>query len=72
VDSADADEHTPPRGATATSAESAARIGRKVKAETKTVKCILSGGVEIEGSITFQKELLIDGKSKGRSLLMGF
>ena len=29
-------------------------------------KCILSGDVEIEGSITFQKELLIDGKVQGQ------
>src|SRR5262249_17065405 len=28
-------------------------------------KCILSGDIEIEGSITFQKELLIDGKVQG-------
>src|SRR5262249_56072901 len=31
-----------------------------------TGKCILSGDVEIEGSITFQKELLIDGKVQGQ------
>ena len=29
-------------------------------------KCILSDDVEIEGSITFQKELLIDGKVQGQ------
>jgi cytoskeletal protein CcmA (bactofilin family) len=29
-------------------------------------KCILSGDVEIEGSITFQKELLIYGKVQGQ------
>ena len=29
-------------------------------------KCVLSGDVEIEGSITFQKELLIDGKVQGQ------
>jgi DNA gyrase/topoisomerase IV subunit A len=29
-------------------------------------KCTLSSGVEIEGSITFQKELLIDGKVRGQ------
>ena len=29
-------------------------------------KCTLSSDVEIEGSITFQKELLIDGKSQGQ------
>src|SRR5215510_7703037 len=29
-------------------------------------KCILSGDVEIEGSITFQKELLIDGRVQGQ------
>src|SRR5882757_7753108 len=29
-------------------------------------KCTLSSGVEIEGSITFQKELLIDGKVQGQ------
>jgi len=29
-------------------------------------KCTLSNGVEIEGSITFQKELLIDGKVQGQ------
>ena len=29
-------------------------------------KCILSGDVEIEGSITFQKELFIDGKVQGQ------
>jgi len=36
-----------------------------VKTETKAGKCILSGDIEIEGSITFQKELLIDGKVQG-------
>ncbi|HTG52349.1 MAG TPA: polymer-forming cytoskeletal protein [Candidatus Tectomicrobia bacterium] len=36
-----------------------------MKTETEAGKCILSGGVEIEGSITFQKELLIDGKVQG-------
>ena len=34
--------------------------------ETKAEKCILSGNVEIEGSITFEKELLIDGKVQGQ------
>ena len=34
--------------------------------ETKAGKCILSGDVEIEGSITFQNELLIDGKVQGQ------
>lgn len=34
--------------------------------ETKAEKCILSGNVEIEGSIVFQKELLIDGKVQGQ------
>ncbi len=29
-------------------------------------KCTLSSDVEIEGSITFQKELLIDGKVRGQ------
>jgi cytoskeletal protein CcmA (bactofilin family) len=29
-------------------------------------KCTLSTGVKIKGSITFQKELLIDGKVQGR------
>src|SRR5215469_14959950 len=29
-------------------------------------KCILSSNVEIEGSIKFQKELLIDGKVQGQ------
>src|SRR5215469_13332295 len=29
-------------------------------------KCTLSSNVEIEGSITFQKELLIDGKVQGQ------
>jgi cytoskeletal protein CcmA (bactofilin family) len=29
-------------------------------------ECILSSDVEIEGSITFQKELLIDGKVQGQ------
>jgi cytoskeletal protein CcmA (bactofilin family) len=29
-------------------------------------KCTLSSDVEIEGSITFQKELLIDGKVQGQ------
>ena len=29
-------------------------------------KCTLPGDVEIEGSITFQKELLIDGKVQGQ------
>jgi len=37
-----------------------------VKTEIKAGKCILSGDVEIEGSITFQKELLIDGKVQGQ------
>ena len=37
-----------------------------MKTETKTGKCILSGDVEIEGSIMFQKELLIDGKVQGQ------
>ena len=37
-----------------------------MKTETKAGKCILSGDVEIEGSITFQKELLIDGKVQGQ------
>jgi cytoskeletal protein CcmA (bactofilin family) len=31
-----------------------------------TGKCTLSSEVEIEGSITFQKELLIDGKIRGQ------
>ena len=31
-----------------------------------TGKCTLSSDVEIEGSITFQKELLIDGKVRGQ------
>jgi len=66
VDSADAGEHTPPRGTTATGTKSAARTSRKVKTETKAGKCILSGDIEIEGSITFQKELLIDGKVQGQ------
>ena len=30
-----------------------------------TGKCILSGDLEIEGSIKFQKELFIDGKVQG-------
>jgi cytoskeletal protein CcmA (bactofilin family) len=34
-------------------------------------KCILSGDVEIEGSITFQKELLIDGKVRGQIISGG-
>lgn len=34
--------------------------------ETNAGKCILSGNVEIEGSITFEKELLIDGKVQGQ------
>ena len=34
--------------------------------ETRAEKCILSGNVEIEGSITFEKELLIDGKVQGQ------
>lgn len=34
--------------------------------ETNAGKCILSGDVEIEGSISFQKELLIDGKVQGQ------
>jgi cytoskeletal protein CcmA (bactofilin family) len=37
-----------------------------VKTETNAAKCVLSGDVEIEGSITFQKELLIDGKVQGQ------
>jgi cytoskeletal protein CcmA (bactofilin family) len=37
-----------------------------VKTETNAGKCILSGDVEIDGSITFQKELLIDGKVQGQ------
>ena len=32
---------------------------------SSTQRCILSSDVEIEGSITFQKELLIDGKVQG-------
>jgi cytoskeletal protein CcmA (bactofilin family) len=66
VDSTDADEHARPCGTTATGAKSAARISRKVNTETKAGQCILSGDVEIEGSITFQKELLIDGKVQGQ------
>jgi cytoskeletal protein CcmA (bactofilin family) len=66
LDSADADEHTPLRGTTATGTKSAARISRKVKTETNAGKCILSGDVEIDGSVTFQKELLIDGKVQGQ------
>ena len=66
MDSTDADEHAPHRGTTATGAQSAARISRKVKTETKAGTCILSGDVEIEGSITFQKELFIDGKVQGQ------
>src|SRR5262245_45283213 len=63
--SADAHEHTPARGITAAAPKSAAGISRKVKTETKAGKCVLSGDIEIEGSITFQKELLIDGKVQG-------
>jgi cytoskeletal protein CcmA (bactofilin family) len=37
-----------------------------VKTETEAGKCILSDDVEIEGSITFKKELLIDGKVQGQ------
>ena len=33
---------------------------------SSTQRCILSSDVEIEGSITFQKELLIDGKVQGQ------
>ena len=36
VDSTDADEHTPSRGATATGDKSAARISRNLNTETKT------------------------------------
>ena len=32
---------------------------------SSALRCILSSDVEIEGSITFQKELLIDGKVQG-------
>jgi cytoskeletal protein CcmA (bactofilin family) len=64
VDSTDADEHTLPCGTQATGTKSGARISRKVNTETE--KCILSNDVEIEGSITFQKELLIDGKVRGQ------
>ena len=66
MDSIDADEHTPGRRIRATGAKSATRISRKMKTETKAEKCVLSGDVEIEGSITFQKELLIDGKVQGQ------
>ena len=66
MDSIDADEHTPGRGTTATGAKSAAKISRKVNTETKAEKCTLSSDVEIEGSISFQKELLIDGKVQGQ------
>ena len=55
-----------PSGTTSTDANSAARISRKVNTETNAGKCILSGDVEIEGSISFQKELLIDGKVQGQ------
>ena len=34
--------------------------------ENRAEKCILSDDVEIEGSITFHKELLIDGKVQGQ------
>ena len=34
--------------------------------EIKAEKCTLSSDVEIEGSITFQKELLIDGTVHGQ------
>ena len=34
-------------------------------------KCTLPGNVEIEGSITFKKELLIDGKVQGRIISGG-
>ena len=34
--------------------------------ETKAGKCTLSSDVEIEGSITFQNEFLIDGKVEGQ------
>jgi len=42
-----------------------------VNTETKAGKCILSDDVEIEGSITFQKELLIDGKVQGQIISDG-
>ena len=34
-------------------------------------KCTLSSNVEIEGSITFQKELLVDGRVKGQIISGG-
>jgi len=71
VDSTGADEHALPRRITATGAKSAARTSRKVNTETKAGKCILSDDVEIEGSITFQKELLIDGKVQGQIISDG-
>ena len=37
-----------------------------VKNSSPAGTCTLSSDVEIEGSITFQKELLIDGKSQGQ------
>ena len=66
MDSTDADEHARPCGTTATGAKSAARISRKVNTETKAEKCTLSSDVEILGSITLQRELLIDGKVQGQ------
>jgi cytoskeletal protein CcmA (bactofilin family) len=66
VDSTDAGEYTALSGTTAAGAKSAARSSRKVNTETKTGKCTLSSDVEIEGSITFQKELVIDGKVQGQ------
>jgi len=42
-----------------------------VNTEAKAGKCILSDDVEIEGSITFQKELLIDGKVQGQIISDG-
>ena len=71
MDSTGADEHALPRRITATGAKSAARTSRKVNTETKAGKCILSDDVEIEGSITFQKELLIDGKVQGQIISDG-
>lgn len=66
MDSTGADERAAHRGTAATGAKFAARISRKVNIETKAEKCTLSSDVEIEGSITFQKELLIDGTVHGQ------
>jgi cytoskeletal protein CcmA (bactofilin family) len=38
---------------------------------SRAAKCALSSGVKIKGSITFQKELVIDGKVQGQIISDG-